>query len=306
MTDSSLRAKYGERAFDVGKRLFPRGFERRVARRDAIDQHYTKIWLDFAFAAMGDRPQLDTRTRLLVLIGQFTMAKCMGLLDDAIRGAVAAQVAAREIAEIILQCSVYGGQTTIEPALDVFYEIAEECGLLDELRAGQVPIDGNSSKRSLDDEKKSWRAEDAADPRREVLMKKHGWRGISRGLMLRPGHHLNTLSWHDAMDSAWAGHWVTFTYEGMYSRGIVDDKTRLLCMVGDCVAVGEATEGRSHMRGAMRNGAAPREVLEVILQSAVYFGMPPMLKALKVFVDIMTEDGRLAEIGNPPPKGASR
>lgn len=306
MTNHDLRAKYGERAYDIGRKLFPRGFERRVARRDALDQHYTKLWLDFGMAAMGDRPVLDTRTRLLVLVGQFTMAKCMPLLDDAIRGAIAAKVRAREVLEIILQCTVYGGQTTVEPALDLFYEIAEASGLLDALRTDQLPMDGNDRRRSLEEERKTWRPADAADARREGLMQKHGWLGVGRGIALRPGHHLNTLSWHDALDSEWAGHWVRFTYQGMYSRGIVDDKTRLLCMVGDCVAVGEATEGRSHMRGAMRNGASPREVMEVILQSAIYFGMPPMLKALKTFVQIMTEDGRLAEIGNPPTRAESR
>ena len=49
-----------------------------------------------------------------------------------------------------------------------------------------------------------------------------------------------------------------------------------------------------------RNGASPREVVEVILQTCVNFGMPPMLHALEMFVQIMAEDGRLAEIGNPP------
>jgi alkylhydroperoxidase/carboxymuconolactone decarboxylase family protein YurZ len=53
------------------------------------------------------------------------------------------------------------------------------------------------------------------------------------------------------------------------------------------------------MRGALRSGATPREVLEVIIQSCINFGMPPMLHALKAFVKIMAEDGRLAEIGNP-------
>jgi alkylhydroperoxidase/carboxymuconolactone decarboxylase family protein YurZ len=86
----------------------------------------------------------------------------------------------------------------------------------------------------------------------------------------------------------------------MYSRGIVDDKTRLLCMIGDCLAVGEETNARGHMRGAMRNGASPREVLEVIFQTCVNFGMPPMLAALEVFVEIMAHDNRLDEIGNPP------
>jgi alkylhydroperoxidase/carboxymuconolactone decarboxylase family protein YurZ len=54
------------------------------------------------------------------------------------------------------------------------------------------------------------------------------------------------------------------------------------------------------MRGAMRNGASPKEVLEVVLQTCVNFGMPSMLHALEMFVQIMHEDGRLAEIGNPP------
>jgi alkylhydroperoxidase/carboxymuconolactone decarboxylase family protein YurZ len=88
----------------------------------------------------------------------------------------------------------------------------------------------------------------------------------------------------------------------MYSRGIVDDKTRLLCMIGDCLAVGESTQARGHMRGALRNGASPREIMEVIYQTCVNFGMPPMLHALEAFVAIMAEDGRLAEIGNPPVK----
>jgi len=86
----------------------------------------------------------------------------------------------------------------------------------------------------------------------------------------------------------------------MYSRGIVDDRTRLLCMVGNCVAIGEAVQGRAHMKGAMRAGAKPREVLEVILLSAVNFGMPTMLHSLKIFVELMRQEGRLAEIGNPP------
>jgi len=139
-----------------------------------------------------------------------------------------------------------------------------------------------------------------ADPRSTGLMQRHGWLAVGRGLTMRPRHHLNVLAWLDAMDPEFAGLWVKFCYQGMYSRGIVDDKTRLLCMVGDCLAVGEATQARGHMRGAMRNGASPREVMEVILQTCINFGMPPMLHALENFVEIMAEDGRLAEIGNPP------
>jgi alkylhydroperoxidase/carboxymuconolactone decarboxylase family protein YurZ len=228
------------------------------------------------------------------------MAKSHPALEDTIRAALNAKVPVREVLEIILQCIVYGGHTTVEPAIEVFHRIAKEQGLLDELGRSQLPLDGNDRKRSYDDESKTWHPQDMADERLPGLMERHGWLAVGRGLTMRPRHHLNILSWLDTIDSEFCDLWVKFCYGSMYARGIVDDKTRLLCMVGDCLAVGEETNARGHMRGALRQGAHPREVLEVIFQTAVNFGMPPMLAALEVFVEIMAEDKRLDEIGNPP------
>ncbi len=300
MTEQELRAKYGAAAYEAGLKIQPQSFARRLAMRDSLDQNFSKLWLDFVVTGMMQRKALDTRTRHLVLTGQFTMTKSHAALDDNVRAALDAGVKAREILEIILQCMIYGGQTAVDPAIEVFHAIAAERGLLDELRASQLPLDGRDGLRNYEEEAKTWAAEDIADPRFAAMKEKHGWLGVGRGLTMRPRHHLNTLSWQDALDSDWAGLWVKFTYQGMYGRGVVDDKTRLLCMVGNCVAVGESTEGRSHMRGALRAGAGAREVMEVILQSCINFGMPHAIHALKIFVNIMAEDGRLAEIGNPP------
>jgi len=297
---ADLRGKYGDAAFDAGLKLQPGSFERRVAQRDELDPNFTQLWLDFAIAGMGRRPALDTRTRLLVLTGQYTMAKSHPALEDTIRAAIAAGVPPREILEIILQCVVYGGHTTVEPAIEVFHRVARELGLIEGLRASQLPPDGNDRKRSREQESKTWHPDDVVDPRFKRLMDRYGWLAAGRGLTLRPRHHLNILAWLDAIDPEFAGLWVRFCYQGMYSRGIVDDKTRLLCMIGDCLAVHEDTQAIGHMRGALRNGASPREVLEVVLQTCVNFGMPGMLKALEAFVGVMAEDGRLAEIGNPP------
>ena len=300
MPPDDLRTKYGADAYEAGLTLQPRTFEARVAERDSLDQHFTKLWLDFAIKGLGRRPALDTRTRLLVLIGQYVMAKSHGALEDTVRAAIAAAVPVREVLEIILQCVVYGGHTTVEPAIKVFHRVADELGLLAGLRSTQLPLDGNDSTRSRDKESQTWHKDDVADPRFAGLMERHGWLAVGRGLTMRPRHHLNILAWLDTMDPGFADMWVKFCYQGMYTRGIVDDKTRLLCMVGDCLAVGESTQAEGHMRGAMRQGAAPREVMEVIFQTAANFGMPPMLHALESFVHIMAEDGRLAEIGNPP------
>src|SRR5689334_7666992 len=72
MANSELESKYGAAALEAGRRLQGEAFERRLAQRDSLDQHFTKSWVDFAITGIGQRSQLDTRTRLLVLIGQYT------------------------------------------------------------------------------------------------------------------------------------------------------------------------------------------------------------------------------------------
>ena len=299
MISDSLRAKYGAKACELGVKFQSENFAQRLAERDTLDQHFTKKWLDFAITGLSGRPALDDRSRLLVLVGQYTMAKSRELLDDTVRAAIAAKVPAREVLEIILQCAVYGGHTTVDPGIRVFHKVAEELGLMDELRASQLPLEGTDAKRSYDAEYKTWHKDDIADPRFDDLMERHGWLSVGRGLSLRPLHHLNILEWLTKIDPQFASLWVNFCYGGMYARGIVDDKTRLLCMIGDCLAVGEATQARGHMRGAMRNGAKAREVLEVILLTSANFGMPGMLHALEIFVALMSAEGRLDELGNP-------
>jgi len=300
MSSSDLRNKYGGNTFDAGSKMQSRGFGQRVAEYDSLDQHFTKSWIDFAITGVYQRPALDTRTRLLVLVGQYTMSRSDGALEDTVRAALAAKVPAREILETILHCMIYGGYTVADPAIKMFYRVAKELKLLDELKDTQLPLEGNDSKRKYQEESESWDPADVADPRFAYLKERHGWLAVGRGIALRPKHHLNALSWLDALDTHFAGLWVKFCYQCMYTRGIVDDKTRLLCMVGDCLAVHEETQARAHMRGSLRAGASMREVLEVIMMTSVNFGMPTMMHALESYIEVLTQDGRVAELGDLP------
>ena len=93
MPETDLSSKYGVEVVAAGRALQPPTFERRLAQRDSLDPHYTKLWVDFAIKGLGTRPALDARTRLLVLIGQYTMARSEGALEDAIHAALEAKVA---------------------------------------------------------------------------------------------------------------------------------------------------------------------------------------------------------------------
>ena len=126
-------------------------------------------------------------------------------------------------------------------------------------------------------------------------MKKYGWEGISTGLRVQPTHHAQWVERLDRLDPHFLKLWLDFCY-GMYARRVLDDRTRVLVMVGECTVMGEFAQAENHMRCALLLGATPREVLEVLLQSTIYAGMPSPLHGVVLFERILEEQGRISEI----------
>jgi len=50
-----LESKYGSRAFESGRAIQPETFERRIEQRDSLDQHFTRLWIDFAIKGIAER-----------------------------------------------------------------------------------------------------------------------------------------------------------------------------------------------------------------------------------------------------------
>lgn len=287
---------YDPVALEAAARIRPRTFEERFEKFSKLDPHFAKVWSTYTGRLLA-RPVLDTRTRVLVLAGQYTMLGNASGLGDTVASAIAEGVDLKEVLEAILQCWVYGGEQVVSDAVDVFMEVAGEAGRLEEVQERGLPVDVTRTGRSLEAERATWPADDAADPRLPALLERHGWHGISNGIRLRPGTHVNSVSALDAIDQEFAGLWIDSIYEGMYGRGILDDRTRLLCMVGDCIAVGETYQAPRHMRGAMRQGASPAEVFEVLFQSCHVVGHPVIIGiAINDLVKVVEDEGRLDEM----------
>lgn len=282
--------RYGQDVLDVVRRFQPAHFDRRLALRDMLDPAFTTAWLNYN-AGLFAREHLDVRTRTLVLVGQFTMARYPERLRDVVTLAVHEGVDLREVLEVILQCVIYAGDVVLDEALEVFTEVAEEHGKLEELREGQLPPDGTDAQRDLETERETWDPQDAADPRLEGTLERFGWLGVSTALRMRPRWALDLIEFLEGLDEEFPKLWLEATYHRMYSRGILDDKTRLLTMVGDLLAIGEVTQSRRHMRGALRQGASPREILEVAYMGCAVFGHPTNLgEAVKDFVKMLDEE----------------
>ncbi len=291
-----LKQKYGAKGIDNAARLHPDHFPEMMEWRDEMDPHYAKLWLDYTYGGFYQRGVLTDRVRLLVVIAQCVAMDEMEELDIHIRSALLQGATPREVLEVLLQITVYLGNVKITRAARVFKRVITELGRMDEITKTQLPLDGRGSERSLERERSTWRVPDDRFPRREELMRKYGWQGISAGLRLQPTHHAQIVQRLDRIDQHFLKLWLDFIYAGMYVRGVLDDKTRILCVVGVCVVLDEMTQGENHIRAALMLGATPREILEVALQSTIYAGMPRCLRAAGILERILKEQGRMAEL----------
>ena len=292
---AKLKQKYGAAAIEALARQHPHHVAEHVTWCDGLDRNFTKLWLDFTYGGMAQRGILDERTRCLVLVGQFLVMDEPEQLAIQIRNALR-HATPREVLEVILQATVYLGYPKIIGAAQVFTKTLKKLGRLDEITKTQLPMDGHKRSRSLVAERKSWGVSEADFPRREEVLRKFGWEGLSTGFRLQPSHHHKTVEQLERVDQHFLKLWLDFIYAGMYARRILDDRTRILCVIGELFVMGEFIQIENHIRNALVHGATPREVLEVILQSTVYAGMPRFVRVVALLQRILEEDERLAEL----------
>lgn len=270
---------------------FQPGIRARFASRSELDPSFAGAYLRYASRLLG-RPVLDVRTRLLVMTGQFTMARRHARLRETILAAIRQQLDLRELLEVILQCAIYGGEAIVDEPLEIFRDEVARAGRLEDIIRGGRSVGERAAARDLQEERTRWHPADAADARADALVRKYGWHGISIALILRPRHTLDNAEFLGGLDEEFTQAFYDFGYGDMYGRLVLDHRTRLLCMVGNTLAIGEIVQTRHHMRTAVRQGASPREVLEVLFQSVLVVGHPNVVpERFKDLVAIVKEEG---------------
>jgi len=73
-----------------------------------------------------------------------------------------------------------------------------------------------------------------------------------------------------------------FCWGTVWTREGLPRKTRSLLNIGMLVALNRPHELRIHVQGAIRNGCSEEEVAEVLLQAAVYAGIPAGVDGFRV------------------------
>jgi alkylhydroperoxidase/carboxymuconolactone decarboxylase family protein YurZ len=148
-------------------------------------------------------------------------------------------------------------------------------------------------------------AEDPRAARRAELYRRYNARALDTGQRLQGEFFLRLVEEFDDLDPDWTAGWLDWIYDTQYNRGVLDDKTRILPIVGYCVILDDQGQLPNHMRSAMRAGATPREILEIILQASIYAGMPRAVRAMRTYRSFMRDMG-LLELHEPVFRGDAR
>ncbi len=89
------------------------------------------------------------------------------------------------------------------------------------------------------------------------------------------------------------GDWITnFAYGDVVSRPQLDLRSRELATVAALTAMGHAQpQLKAHIKGALNAGCEPGEIIEVIMQMAVYAGFPASLNGITAAREVFAERG---------------
>jgi len=83
----------------------------------------------------------------------------------------------------------------------------------------------------------------------------------------------------------------------IWTRPGLERKTRSFLNLAMLIALNRPNELRLHLRGAINNGVTKDEIVEVVLQAAIYCGVPAALDAMKAVrevVETMEKEGAFA------------
>jgi 4-carboxymuconolactone decarboxylase len=126
----------------------------------------------------------------------------------------------------------------------------------------------------------SSRLEEGLAVRREVLGREHVDRAlVEASEFARPMQELVT-------EYCWGAVW---------SRPGLDRKTRSLLNLAMLTALNRRHELELHVRGALTNGATVSEIQEVLLQAAVYCGVPAAMDAFRAAEKVIAQQSAAAE-----------
>src|SRR5262245_12668856 len=81
-----------------------------------------------------------------------------------------------------------------------------------------------------------------------------------------------------------------FVFGMFWSRPNLDLRSRSLCTVAQLAALGKTEELKGHLLGARHLGISREELIEVLMQTACYAGVPAAVAALNAAAEVLKKE----------------
>ena len=82
-----------------------------------------------------------------------------------------------------------------------------------------------------------------------------------------------------------------YCWGAIWTRPGLPRKTRSLINLAMLTALNRPHEVRLHLRGALRNGCTRQEIMEVLLQAAIYCGVPAAIDSFRIAREVLADAG---------------
>jgi len=92
----------------------------------------------------------------------------------------------------------------------------------------------------------------------------------------------------------------------VWTRPGISRKMRSMLNLAMLCALNRPHEFRTHVRGALRNGVTPKEIQEVLLQVAVYCGVPAGIEGFRIATEVVNEFEAAAKPARKPGAAAKK
>jgi 4-carboxymuconolactone decarboxylase len=109
--------------------------------------------------------------------------------------------------------------------------------------------------------------------------------------VLSPEHVERSTKNADSFTAEFQEFITRYAWGEIWTREGLDRKSRSLINLAMLTALNRPDEFKLHVKAAIRNGVTPDEIKEVLLQTAIYAGVPAAHSAFKWARDVLTEMG---------------
>ncbi|MGW7292682.1 carboxymuconolactone decarboxylase family protein [Streptomyces xiamenensis] len=235
-----------------------------------------RFTVEFPYGDIYARRTLTLRQRQLATIGALTaLGHALPQLRFHINGALNVGCTRREITEAIMHVVIYAGFPATINALTVARDVFEAAG--QERRNEDENTAGNAERNTPETT-----GEETGESRYD-----RGWRALS-DIDGEAGEAVIKSLADIAPDLA--RYIIEFSFGDIYVRPGLDLHAREIVTIAACTALGTARpQLKVHVHGLLNVGGSKEEVVETILQMAVYAGFPAAINGITAAREVFTE-----------------